>query len=100
MSRIGKLPINIPEGVTVDIHGHTVKVTGPKGELKATFLPQVDIAEEQGMILVTRKSDNDKAVHGLTRSLLFNMVEGVSQGFTKDLEMTGIGYRRLWKART
>jgi large subunit ribosomal protein L6 len=95
MSRIGKLPVSIPEGVVIEIHGHTIKVTGPKGELKATFLPQVDIVEEDGQLVVTRKSDNDKAIHGLTRSLLYNMVEGVSQGFVKDLEMTGIGYRAV-----
>jgi len=93
MSRIGKLPVVLPEGVTTEIHGHTVKVTGPRGELKATFLPQVQVTEEAGSLIVTRRSDEDKAVHGLTRSLVSNMVQGVSDGYTKQLEMVGIGYR-------
>ena len=93
MSRIGKLPVELPEGVTAEIHSRTVTITGPKGELKHTFLPVVSITEEEGKLLVERKSDNDKAAHGLSRALLFNMVHGVSQGYTKELEMTGIGYR-------
>jgi len=95
MSRIGKLPVKLPEGVTCEIHGRTVSVTGPKGELKQTFLPQVSVSEVDGNLIVERKSDNDKAAHGLTRALLFNMVEGVSSGFAKELEMTGIGYRAI-----
>lgn len=93
MSRIGKLAITIPDGVTVEISGHNVTITGPKGELKQTFLKQVDFTAELGQIVVTRKTDDDKAVHGLTRALLANMVEGVTTGFSKELEMTGIGYR-------
>lgn len=93
MSRIGKLPVKIPEGVTVEVTGHTVHVTGPKGELKQTFLPQVEIKVTGGEIVVTRKSDDDKAVHGLTRAIIANMVHGVTEGYSKELEMTGIGYR-------
>jgi large subunit ribosomal protein L6 len=93
MSRIGKLPVKLPEGVAVEIHGHTVKISGPRGELKDTFLPQVTVVEEEGSLIVTRRADEDRAVHGLTRALLANMVEGVSKGFVKQLEMVGIGYR-------
>ncbi|HET7713961.1 MAG TPA: 50S ribosomal protein L6 [Patescibacteria group bacterium] len=93
MSRIGKLAIKIPDQVTVEVSGHTVTVKGPKGELKQTFLPEVNISTESGEIVVTRKTDNDKAVHGLTRALIANMVEGVTTGFFKELEMAGIGYR-------
>jgi large subunit ribosomal protein L6 len=95
MSRIGKLPVKLPTGVVVEIHGHTVKVTGPKGELKDTFLNKVSITEEESQIIVSRKSDEDKAIHGLTRALIYNMVEGVSNGYTKQLEMVGIGYRAV-----
>lgn len=93
MSRIGKLAIKIPDQVTVDVAGRTVTVKGPKGELKQTFLSQVDVSTETGEVVVTRKTDEDKAVHGLTRALIANMVEGVTTGFSKELEMTGIGYR-------
>lgn len=93
MSRIGKLPVALPQGVSAEIHGHTVKITGPKGELKQTFLHQVAVEEQDGKIIVSRKSDEDKAVHGLSRALLYNMVHGVSEGYTKSLEMVGIGYR-------
>ena len=93
MSRIGKLPVALPQGVSAEIHGHTVKIVGPKGELKQSFLPQVSVEEQEGHLLVARKSDEDKAVHGLSRALLYNMVHGVSEGYTKSLEMVGIGYR-------
>ena len=95
MSRIGRLPINVPAGVSVAINGSDVTVKGPKGELSRTFRPEIGIALEGETILVTRSSDvkQHRAWHGLTRSLLNNMVLGVSQGFVKNLEIQGIGYK-------
>ncbi len=95
MSRIGKLPIPIPAGVTVDISGGSVTVKGPKGELKRTLPMEMKIAKEGDNLVVTRPSDNKKhrAFHGLTRTLLANMVEGVSKGFEKTLDIVGVGYR-------
>lgn len=95
MSRIGRLPIPIPQGVDVRIDGLTVTVKGPKGELAQTFPEGVTIAVEDGNIVVRRVSDNrrHKAFHGLTRALLANMVEGVTKGFEKKLEIEGVGYR-------
>ena len=94
MSRIGNNPIAIPEGVTVDIKDNTVTVKGKLGELTQDF-SNVSIKVEDGNILVTRPSDSieDKEKHGLYRYLMFNMVEGVSQGWTKELELVGVGYR-------
>ena len=94
MSRIGNNPVAIPEGVTVDIKDNTVTVKGKLGELTQDF-SNVSIKVEDGNILVTRPSDSieDKAKHGLYRSLMFNMVEGVSKGWTKELELVGVGYR-------
>ena len=96
MSRIGRAPIAIPAGVTVTLAaGNTVTVKGPKGTLTSTFLPCVAIAEENGTIVVTRASDDKeiRAVHGLTRALIANMVEGVTNGYSKRLEIVGVGYR-------
>lgn len=93
MSRIGKLPVIIPAGVSIDLHGRTIKITGPKGELKLTAMHRVDLEQQDNQIIVTRKTDDDKAFQGLTRSLIQNMVTGVTEGFSKELEMTGIGYR-------
>ncbi len=95
MSRIGKLPITIPSGVTVELVNHTATVKGPKGELSATFLPIVTVTVADGTAAVTRKNDSleAKSVHGLTRQLLANMITGVSEGFEKRLEMKGVGYR-------
>ena len=95
MSRIGKKPITIPAGVDVKINGSEVTVKGPKGELKNTFNPDIAIAVEGTEIIVTRPSDNKehRALHGLTRTLVANMVEGVTNGFTKELEVNGVGYR-------
>lgn len=95
MSRIGKLPITIPAGVTVAMNGNKATVTGPKGELSATFLPTVDVAITDGVATVTRKNDSiaARAAHGLTRQLLANMITGISTGFEKRLEMKGVGYR-------
>ena len=95
MSRIGKKPIAIPAGVDVKINGSVVTVKGPKGELKDTFNADMSIAMENNEIVVTRPSDNKehRALHGLTRTLIANMVEGVSVGYKKELEVNGVGYR-------
>ena len=95
MSRIGKKPITIPAGVEVKINGSEVTVKGPKGELKNTFNSDMAIAMEGSEIIVTRPSDNKnhRSLHGLTRTLIANMVEGVSKGYSKELEVNGVGYR-------
>ena len=99
MSRIGKQPIPVPSGVEVKIDGSTVTVKGPKGELTQTFSEEMTVKLEDGEITVTRPSDerNHRALHGLTRSLLANMVTGVSEGFSKNLEIVGVGYRAALK---
>ena len=95
MSRIGKKPIAIPAGVDVKLNGSEVTIKGPKGELKNTFNADINIAIEGNEIIVTRPSDvkEHRALHGLTRTLIANMVEGVTNGFTKELEVNGVGYR-------
>ena len=95
MSRIGKKPIAIPAGVDVKINGSEVTVKGPKGELKNTFNADIGIAMENNEVIVTRPSDDKehRALHGLTRTLIANMVEGVSNGYKKELEVNGVGYR-------
>jgi large subunit ribosomal protein L6 len=95
MSRIGKLPIAIPNGVTVSVEDHTVRVKGPKGELTRIVAADMSVAVENDSIKVTRPSDepNHKALHGLTRTLLANMVEGVTKGYQKQLEISGVGYK-------
>jgi large subunit ribosomal protein L6 len=95
MSRIGKLPITVPKGVTIAIDGNTVKVKGPKGELTRKFADGISIGQEGEIINVKRASDeeNHKALHGLSRSLLANMVEGVTKGYQKTLEISGVGYK-------
>ena len=95
MSRIGKKPIAIPAGVDVKIDGHKVTVKGPKGTLENTFNPEISIAVEGNEIIVTRPSDdkNHRALHGLTRTLVANMLEGVTNGYSKTLEVNGVGYR-------
>ena len=95
MSRIGKKPITIPAGVDVKLNGSEVTVKGPKGELKNTFNPAMAIAMEGNEIVVTRPNDNkeNRSLHGLTRTLIANMVEGVTNGYTKELEVNGVGYR-------
>ena len=95
MSRIGKKPIAIPAGVDVKIDGHKVTVRGPKGTLENTFNPEIGIAVEGNEIVVTRPTDdkNHRALHGLTRTLVANMVEGVTNGYSKTLEVNGVGYR-------
>ena len=95
MSRIGNKPITIPSGVDVKIDGSSVVVTGPKGQMSDSFDRRINIGQSDGALLVERTSDENKikAFHGLTRSLLSNMVTGVHEGFEKDLELVGIGYR-------
>ena len=96
MSRIGRAPITVPANVTVTLgEGNVVTVKGPLGTLTSTFLPVVSIAQENGAIVVTRANDEKevRAVHGLTRALLANMVEGVTNGYSKRLEIVGVGYR-------
>jgi large subunit ribosomal protein L6 len=96
MSRIGRLPVAVPAGVTVDIkEGNDVVVKGPKGTLERCFAPQMKIELSGAEIIVTRPDDKkeNKALHGLTRALIHNMVVGVSQGFTKVLEVNGVGYK-------
>lgn len=99
MSRIGKMPIAIPSGVDVAIDGHTVTVKGSKGELTRTFQDIMSIKVEDGQVIVERPDDSReaKSLHGLTRTLIHNMIEGVSEGFTKKLELVGVGYRAALK---
>ena len=101
MSRIGKKPVQIPAGVTVTVEGSHVSVKGPKGELDRTFSELVTISQEGEEILVTRndESTESNAQQGLTRTLISNMVEGVSKGFEKKLELTGVGYRAALKGK-
>ncbi len=95
MSRIGKLPIPVPQGVTVNINKNQVTVTGPKGELSKDFPPEINLKEDNGRLIATRNSDHriHRAKHGLTRALLNNMVVGVSTGFKRNLQIEGVGYR-------
>ena len=96
MSRIGKLPVSIPGGVTITVgDGNVVNVKGPKGTLTETLSPEMKIEEENGVMHVSRPSDDKRhrALHGLTRSLLHNMVVGTTDGFVKTLEIVGVGYR-------
>ena len=99
MSRIGKQPIPIPSGVECKLDGSTVTVKGPKGELTRSFSELMSIKEEEGQIIVERPDDTAKArsLHGLTRTLINNMVIGVSQGYSKKLELLGVGYRAQMK---
>lgn len=101
MSRIGRMPIELPKGVTVDLKGTTVTVKGPKGTLSQSFNADMSVSFEDGVISVKRPSDqkHHKALHGLTRSLINNMVIGVSEGYSKKLEVVGVGYRSEMKGK-
>ncbi|MGD8320543.1 MAG: 50S ribosomal protein L6 [Gemmatimonadota bacterium] len=101
MSRIGKMPVAVPKGVDVKLGGNTVTVKGPKGELSLDVHPEMKVTVEDGEVRVERPSDQQRhrALHGLTRSLINNMVEGVTQGFTKTLEIVGVGYRAEVKGK-
>ena len=95
MSRIGKLPVTIPAGVTVTLQGNTVQVKGPKGELSRAINPDLTVTIDGSTLTVARPSDETrhKALHGLSRTLIANMVEGVSKGYVKQLEITGVGFK-------
>ena len=102
MSRIGKLPIEIPAGVDVLIENGLVRVKGPKGELSQAVSRDLSFEREDSKLIVTRPTDRNehKALHGLTRSLVFNMVQGVTEGFEKRLEIQGVGYRAQLRGKT
>lgn len=95
MSRIGKMPIAIPSGVEVKVDGDVVTVKGPKGELTHTIAAPITVAIEEGHVLVTRPDDerDSRSLHGLTRTLIANQIIGVTEGYSKDLEVVGTGYR-------
>jgi large subunit ribosomal protein L6 len=95
MSRIGKQPISIPEGVEIKITDNQISVKGPKGELKQDTLPEVDLVMEEKELKVKPKNENASAVWGLTRALVANMVKGVTEGFEKKLEIEGVGFRAV-----
>ena len=101
MSRIGRAPIPLPDGVTVDIKGQHVSVKGPKGELSHTVVDPIVVVQEDGQLQVTRPTDRapHRSLHGLSRTLVANMVQGVSQGFERRLELVGVGYRAQIKGR-
>jgi large subunit ribosomal protein L6 len=95
VSRIGRLPIPVPDGVTVEIAAGSVSVTGPRGSLSERISPAITVVQEDGVLRVSRPTDRSehRALHGLTRTLVANMVTGVTEGFTKRLEIQGVGYR-------
>jgi large subunit ribosomal protein L6 len=95
MSRVGRLPVKLPAGVEVKIDEHLVEVKGPKGKLTREIHPEMQIAQEDNILYITRPSDEKqhRALHGLTRSLVQNMVDGVEKGFSKSLNLVGVGYR-------
>jgi len=95
MSRIGKQPVKVPNGVTVKVDGQSIAVKGPKGELQRTVHPDLSLAFANDEITVSRPSDEErhKALHGLSRTLIANMIEGVTKGYQKQLEITGVGYK-------
>ena len=102
MSRIGRLPVDIPADVQVDIKGSFVKIKGKKGEMQRQFSHLMEIALDDGKVTVKRKSNHptERALHGTTRALIANMVEGVNTGFEKTLELQGVGYRAELKGKT
>ena len=102
MSRIGKKPVAIPGGVTVEVNGNNIVVKGPKGELSYAHLPEVSVKVEESLVIVDRKDDTDasRARHGLTRQLINNMVIGVSDGYEKQLEIIGVGYKAQAKGKS
>ena len=95
MSRIGKMPVAVPAGVTVTQNGNSITVKGPRGELSRSLPQVITVSQQDGQLVATRPSDDPqhKALHGLTRSLVNNMVEGVTKGFQKTLEIVGVGYK-------
>jgi large subunit ribosomal protein L6 len=101
VSRVGKKPVALPKGVQINVEGNTVKVKGPKGELARTFAPPVTIAMEGAELVVSRPNDSPsvRALHGTTRALIQNMITGVSDGFSKQLVVEGVGYRAEMKGQ-
>jgi large subunit ribosomal protein L6 len=99
MSRIGKKPIPIPKGVTVRLEGSTVVVQGPKGKLDTVLPTGIKVEQKDGNIVAIRENDSQAAVHGLARALVNNAVEGVTRGWTRELEIVGIGYRAEMKGK-
>ena len=99
MSRIGKKPIPLPNGVTYAVEGNTVRVKGPKGEVTTHMPAGVKLEQTDGILTVVREDDSKAAVHGLVRALVNNSVEGVTRGWTKDLDIVGIGYRAEMKGK-
>jgi large subunit ribosomal protein L6 len=100
MSRIGKKPIRIPQGVTVKVEGNTVAVQGPKGKLDTELPTGITVQQKDGIIVAVRENDSQAALHGLARALVNNAVEGVTKGWTRELEIVGIGYRAEMKGKT
>ena len=101
MSRIGRLPVEVPSGVDVKINGSQVKIKGPKGEMEFTFSPSIDLSFKDGEINVTRPSDarEMRSLHGTTRALIQNMIIGVTDGFQKELQLVGVGYRAAMQGK-
>jgi large subunit ribosomal protein L6 len=101
VSRIGRLPVEVPSGVDVKINGSQVKIKGPKGEMEFTFSPSIDLSFKDGEINVTRPSDarEMRSLHGTTRSLIQNMIIGVTDGFQKELQLVGVGYRAAMQGK-
>jgi large subunit ribosomal protein L6 len=101
MSRIGRKPVAIPSGVTVELKGSTVHVKGPKGELSYVLLPEVDVKIEGSEVAITRKNDSKQARsrHGLARAIIANLVKGVNDGYQKELEIIGVGYKAALKGK-
>ena len=102
MSRIGKSPINLPSGVEVKVNGETVEVKGPKGSLTQVINPTITVAVNDGVVTVDRVNDEreNRALHGLMRALIYNMVVGVTEGYSKELTAVGVGYRAALKGNT
>jgi large subunit ribosomal protein L6 len=102
VSRIGRLPVDIPAGVQINVQGSNVHIKGPKGELQRTFSSLIGIALEDNQVVITRNSDNaeERALHGTTRAVIANMVHGVSSGFVVVLEIEGVGYRSEMDGKT
>src|SRR6202049_1979650 len=99
MSRIGKKPIPIPKGVTVKVEGNTVAVQGPKGKLDTALPAGITVQQKDGIIVAVREDDSQAALHGVARALVNNSVEGVTKGWTRELEIVGIGYRAELKGK-
>jgi len=99
MSRVGRMPIDVPASASVTMDGNVVRVKGPKGELEQAISDRVDVLQEGGQVTVSRRTDEpyDRSMHGLTRTLIYNMVQGVTQGYEKMLEIQGVGYRAALK---